>query len=374
MFGKSANEFLTRYTADQEFQILTENGIEKTGMFNPTEAQYNNFELGQNQARSLDDPNISSNLKPTTEFENWITQYGTASGSAFDLKANIPGELSNDISATATGIAGYVDQHGWNTVPQLATTVWNGAVGSVKTTYENWQTSGLHALVPDSQSTGSNVDNAYFANLVGDQKSFDDSMAGNALDATAGLSAGTGASPLLIARNGLPNQDINTIELNTQNAAIKNSPEYNVLNNPAPDTTYKLDNGTIFKTNSGGYVEEITFTPIDLKLPRDSRQTAVGKEGLEKDVGGHIQACSMGGTCDRFNLFPQNANFNNSGYKKFENELRDALKNGDDVGSVTVKFQRSNPNSARPDALRIEYTINGETRTRRFINQHGGGE
>ena len=205
--SSDARDFLTRYTADQEFQILTENGIEKTGMFNPTEAQYNNFELGQNQARLLDDPNINSNLKPTTEFENWITQYGTASGSAFDLKANIPGELSNDISATATGIAGYVDQHGWNTVPQLATTVWNGAVGSVKTTYENWQTSGLHALVPDSQSTGSNVDNAYFANLVGDQKSFDDSMAGNALDATAGLSAGTGASPLLVVRNGLPDTD-----------------------------------------------------------------------------------------------------------------------------------------------------------------------
>jgi autonomous glycyl radical cofactor GrcA len=172
----------------------------------------------------------------------------------------------------------------------------------------------------------------------------------------------------------LPTQNGSTVQVNAQNAAVKNSPEYNALNNPAPSTTYQLDNGTTFRTNSGGYVEEITFTPVDNKIPRDSRQTAVGKEGLETDVGGHIQACSMGGTCDRFNLFPQDKNFNNSGYKAFENEMRNALKNGDDVGSVTVKFQRTDPNSARPDALRVEYTINGETRTRRFINQHGGGE
>uniref|UniRef100_A6W0N7 Type VII secretion system protein EssD-like domain-containing protein n=1 Tax=Marinomonas sp. (strain MWYL1) TaxID=400668 RepID=A6W0N7_MARMS len=128
----------------------------------------------------------------------------------------------------------------------------------------------------------------------------------------------------------------------------------------------------MFKTNSGGRVEEVTFTPVDQKIPRDSRQTAVGNEGLSTDVGGHIQACSMGGTCDRFNLFPQDKNFNNSGYKKFENEIRDALKNGDHVGPVTVKFQRTEPSTARPDALRVEYIINGKRFRKEFKNQHGG--
>lgn len=87
-------------------------------------------------------------------------------------------------------------------------------------------------------------------------------------------------------------------------------------------------------------VEDITFTPTLNKVPRDSRQTAVGKEGLSTDVGGHIQACSLGGTCDRYNLFPQDRNFNNSGYKKFENQLRNALENGDDIGSVNVISKR----------------------------------
>jgi hypothetical protein len=164
----------------------------------------------------------------------------------------------------------------------------------------------------------------------------------------------------------------NVVSVNKQNSTIKNSPDYEALNNSAPNTRYELDNGTTFKTNSGGRVEEVTFTPVDQKAPRDSRQTAVGNEGLPNDVGGHIQACSMGGTCDRYNLFPQDKNFNNSGYKKFENEIRNALKNGDDVGPVTVKFQRKDPNSARPDALRVEYTINGTRFRKEFKNQKGG--
>jgi hypothetical protein len=163
-----------------------------------------------------------------------------------------------------------------------------------------------------------------------------------------------------------------THKVNTQNAKVKDSPEYEALNNPLPNTRYELDNGTTFKTNSSGYVEEITFTPVDKKMPRDSRQTQAGKEGFPDDVGGHIQACSYGGTCDRFNLFPQNKNFNNSGYKKFENEIRNALKNGDNVGHVLVKFQRKDPSSARPDALQVEYMINGQRFEKRFRNQRGG--
>ena len=190
--NSDARDFLTRYTAGQEFDILTQNGIEKTGMFNPTESQFNNFELGQKQVRLLDDPYINSNLKPITEFENWITNYGTENGSNFNLRTNITVEMSHDVSETATGISGYVDKHGWSTIPQFASDIWNGTINSVKTTYDNWQTSGVHAFVPDSQSTGSSLDNAYFANLIGNQQSFDNGMTGNAYGVAGGLSAGSG--------------------------------------------------------------------------------------------------------------------------------------------------------------------------------------
>ena len=109
------------------------------------------------------------------------------------------------------------------------------------------------------------------------------------------------------------------------------------------------------------------------KQARDARQTAVGKQGLDSDVGGHIQACSLGGTCDRVNLFPQDTNFNNSAYKQFENEIRRALEAGEDVGPVKVKFVRADPASVRPDGVSVTRTIRGRTETIRFDNQPGGG-
>ena len=149
------------------------------------------------------------------------------------------------------------------------------------------------------------------------------------------------------------------------------TPEYEALNNPKPNTTTELSNGTTFRTGEGGYVDEVTYRPVDSPGVRDSRQTAVGKEGIAGDVGGHIQACRHGGTCDRFNLFPQNSNFNNSAYKRWENEITRSLQNGDDVGNVTVRLNRTDPHNPRPDSLTIEYEINGVPFERRFNNQAG---
>ncbi|WP_185814554.1 hemagglutinin repeat-containing protein [Xanthomonas sp. SS] len=154
--------------------------------------------------------------------------------------------------------------------------------------------------------------------------------------------------------------------------ASKGTAEYTLLNSPPPNAHVKLSNGTEFKTNGSGYVEEITFTPSLTKGVRDARQTAVGKEGLASDVGGHIQGCGVGGTCDRFNLFPQDKNFNNSAYKKWENDVKASLKKGDEVGAVAVRFSRDNPASARPDALIVEYSINGKLMRKTFRNEAGG--
>jgi filamentous hemagglutinin len=115
----------------------------------------------------------------------------------------------------------------------------------------------------------------------------------------------------------------------------------------------------------------MSFIPSDVKVPRDSRQTEVGKLGKDTDVGGHAQACSQGGTCDAYNLFPQDQNFNNSAYKVFyENVIKRALNNPNQtVGPTTIKFERANPSSVRPDSLSVTYTINGATTTVRFKNE-----
>jgi filamentous hemagglutinin len=156
--------------------------------------------------------------------------------------------------------------------------------------------------------------------------------------------------------------------------SVKGSPTYEILNNPNardPNTRYELDNGDAFVTNSHGMVEELTFTPANVKVPRDSRQTAAGKEGRETDVGGHAQACSQGGTCDGYNLFPQDQNFNNSAYKVFyEHRIKEALNDpSKTVGPTTIKFRRDDPASARPDAIQLTYTVDGKAKTLIFKNE-----
>jgi hypothetical protein len=97
---------------------------------------------------------------------------------------------------------------------------------------------------------------------------------------------------------------------------------------------------------------------------------AVGKEGI---AGGHIQPCSQGGSCDSYNLFPQNGNFNNGAFRKHEREISEALTNGQQVGQVKMKFERSNPNNVRPDQVIVEYEIDGKIYIEPFENIAGGG-
>ena len=69
------------------------------------------------------------------------------------------------------------------------------------------------------------------------------------------------------------------------------------------------------------------------------------------------------------NKAPQNKNFNNSAYKTWENEIRTELKNGNKIGKVTVKFDRSNAANIRRNSLVVEYSINGVNLRKTFENK-----
>jgi len=87
-------------------------------------------------------------------------------------------------------------------------------------------------------------------------------------------------------------------------------------------------------------------------------------------VGGHAQACSHGGTCDKFNLFPQDRNFNLSAYKTFyENKITKALKDSLTVGLTTIKFTKGNGSEIRPNGLSLSFTIDAEELFQEFINK-----
>ncbi|AMQ83516.1 hypothetical protein AWU82_09395 [Pseudomonas glycinae] len=76
-------------------------------------------------------------------------------------------------------------------------------------------------------------------------------------------------------------------------------------------------------------------------------------------------------TCHKYNLLPQDKNFNNSAYKVFyEDRVKDALDDpSKTVGVTTVRFMRSDPSSIRPDSLRLSYTIDDKVRTVVFKNE-----
>lgn len=245
----------------------------------------------------------------------------------------------------------------------------SGSVGSGKSKGNNSQTNVTATGSKSSTSgthAGSSVRNS---TPIGSQNKPDMQNGGKSGNHTV-ENGNKGDTPL-------PNVPVRQkVEIDFEKSKIKGTPENDLVNNLKPNTDYELSNGTKFSTNAHGYVDSISFKPdFDNPAVRNSSQTsAVGKEGIDGDVGGHIQACVFGGTCDRYNLFPQNGNFNNSAYKTyFENVIRKAHKEGKNVDNVTVDFYRSDPSSPRPDTLTVTYTIDGEPFRQNFKNEAGGG-
>jgi hypothetical protein len=88
-----------------------------------------------------------------------------------------------------------------------------------------------------------------------------------------------------------------------------------------------------------------------------SEATAQGQaaaRGIDGDVGGHIIGHRFTKDQGIQNMFPQNAQFNNSAFKKVENEWADWIKNGN---SVEVEIQLLGGSKGRPDMVSVEYTV-----------------
>ena len=77
--------------------------------------------------------------------------------------------------------------------------------------------------------------------------------------------------------------------------------------------------------------------------------------GLATDHGGHIVAHRFASDQGDINMFPQDAQFNNSAYKRLENELHTWVQNGFQVeGRTTLDIP---PGSLRPDSVTVDYVV-----------------
>ncbi|WP_240977896.1 DNA/RNA non-specific endonuclease [Knoellia koreensis] len=113
-----------------------------------------------------------------------------------------------------------------------------------------------------------------------------------------------------------------------------------------------------FKTRGGLTVKFEMTIKETFKTSRTSAdkalQAEVGKLGKAGDQGGHYLAHRFLPGALRKNLFPQNAHFNNSAWKRMENEWADWTEHGMEV---RVTGNPLPPKSIRPDQVAVSYEV-----------------
>lgn len=145
------------------------------------------------------------------------------------------------------------------------------------------------------------------------------------------------------------------------------------LNGPLqPNTDYVVGRYT-YATDEAGRVKEVTGR---LELNTHDRNTyqqrQAGKEngikdGQANDQGGHLIAAIFNGPGEQINYHAMQRTLNLSGWKKMENDWAEALAAGKAV-DVNIKAVFDGA-SKRPEAFRVEYSIDGQKFTRTFFNE-----
>jgi len=139
-----------------------------------------------------------------------------------------------------------------------------------------------------------------------------------------------------------------------------------------PDNTYVL-NGNEYRTDDLGRIISCESTPE--RTPDNARdisaQVAAGSEHRQSnDHGGHIVARDLGGDGGAGNLVALDSRINLSDYKRMENDIKDALDEGQAV-SVKTNIEYSG-SSERPDRVTATVTADGKDTIYTFDNNMDG--
>lgn len=170
-------------------------------------------------------------------------------------------------------------------------------------------------------------------------------------------------------------------------------------NNLEPNSKYEID-GDIYETDDGGKIYKkngellpnitytrngYTWTTDELGRPatgegtpvstpdneRDERaQTeAGGEDRQEGDDGGHLIARILGGSSGNENIVPMRSTINRGDYKRAENEIAEAIKQGKEVqDSIKIEYDGD---STRPVKIERTYVIDGEKNVLKVDNVEG---
>lgn len=143
---------------------------------------------------------------------------------------------------------------------------------------------------------------------------------------------------------------------------------YSIDGKLQPNSTYEL-NGNIYATDENGRIVRCEAKPIrSPENPRDNeaQRQVGGEDRRDNDQGGHIVGRDMNGDGGIGNLVAMDARINQSDYKRMENDIKEALDEGKDVGVKTELTYNSD--SERPDKITVTVTADGEDTVYKFDN------
>lgn len=144
----------------------------------------------------------------------------------------------------------------------------------------------------------------------------------------------------------------------------------NKYKNLLPNHKYEV-NGYEYETDSQGRIIKSCgrLRVEDGDRSNYAQAKAGGEDRKKTDDGGHLIARRFGGSSGLDNMVAMDSKLNRGDYKKLEDALEKAVKDGKTVHvKIHVKYDGD---SKRPTSIRVAYTVDGVTRVKTFKN---GGE
>lgn len=142
-----------------------------------------------------------------------------------------------------------------------------------------------------------------------------------------------------------------------------------------PSNTYEI-NGYTYCTDELGRIisvkGDLHLTERENRMPLNENMDKIGQgDERESDHRGHLIGDQFDGSNKLENLVPMDAKLNQGGFKNFEKELADALKDGKKVYiEIDVYYD---DDSHRPSHFVASYSLDGEEQTPKIF-ENGGQE
>lgn len=139
----------------------------------------------------------------------------------------------------------------------------------------------------------------------------------------------------------------------------------------ASDIEY-VCNGIKYKTDCNGEIiswEGKPFYNPEGERDGDAQTEAGGEDRKPGDDGGHLVARVTGGSAGNENLVPMRDTINRGDYKKAENEIVNALKNGSEVTEKGTVIREGS--DSRPTKVEMQYSYDDVNKTLIVDNVEG---